>query len=539
MAIITQTDKRSGITYAYETEYYWDKTKKQSRARRVCVGKVDPTTGNIVPTRGRAKRGESKNTAVLPTKTGPKPYLESRRLYYGATYLLEAFAEQLGLVNDLKQCFPDSYKKLLSISFFLILEDNNPLYRFEKWNLTHKHPYGQDIASPRSSELFGSIKDDQITKFLRLQAKRRVEDEYWAYDSSSISSYSETLNQVQWGKNKENDKLPQINLLLVFGEKSGLPFYYRKLAGNIPDAKTVKHLLEDLDILGFGKTKFVMDRGFYSEDNINGLYREHVKFLVGVRLSLKFIRKHLDEVYDDIRMFTNYDEGIATYGYTVSAEWDYTQERPYKGDVIKDKRRMYIHYFYSIEKGAEDEQAFDKRITELCTELQEGKLIEEHKKAYAQFFEVKDTPVRGRQVYYKEDEIKAARRYLGYFALITNEKMDAFTALHLYRMKDIVEKAFGNIKDRLNMRRLLAKSEKSLDGKLFAEFVALILISHLDHRMKETNLYKSYSMQQLLDKLDVLECFEDESHALRIGELLNKQAEIYETLGVKLPTSSC
>ena len=116
--------------------------------------------------------------------------------------------------------------------------------------------------------------------------------------------YSETLNQVQWGKNKEDDKLPQINLLLVFGEKSGLPFYYRKLAGNIPDSKTVKHLLEDLDILGFGKTKFVMDRGFYSENNINGLYREHVKFLVGVKLSLKFIKKHLDKVYDDIRMFT-------------------------------------------------------------------------------------------------------------------------------------------------------------------------------------------------------------------------------------------
>ena len=31
MAIVTQTDKRSGITYAYDTEYYWDKDKKQSR----------------------------------------------------------------------------------------------------------------------------------------------------------------------------------------------------------------------------------------------------------------------------------------------------------------------------------------------------------------------------------------------------------------------------------------------------------------------------------------------------------------------------
>ena len=539
MAIVTQTDKRSGITYAYDTEYYWNKDKKQSRSKRICVGKVDPVTGEIIPTRGRSKKGKSKTGKLSPNKTGPRPFSESKHLFYGATYLLESFADEMGLTHDLKQCFPDTYQKLLSIAFFLILEDNNPLYRFEKWHLTHKHPYGQDIASPRSSEFFASITDDQVTQFLRLQAKRRVEEEYWAYDSSSISSYSETLNQVQWGKNKEYDKLPQINLLLVFGEKSGLPFYYRKLAGNIPDSKTVKHLLEDLDILGFGKTKLVMDRGFYSEGNINSLYREHVKFLVGVKLSLKFIKKHLDEVYDDIRMFTNYDEGIATYGYTVSAEWDYSQERPYKGDIIKDKRRIYIHYYYSIEKGADDEQVFDKRIAELCSELQEGKLVEEHKKAYAQFFEVKDTPVRGRRVCHKEEEIKAARRYFGYFALITNEKMDAFMALHLYRMKDIVEKAFGNIKERLNLRRLLVKSEKNLDGKIFTEFVALILISHLDHKMKEANLYRTYSMQQLLDRLDVLECFEDEGHKLRIGELMNKQADIYEALGVALPTSSC
>lgn len=30
-------------------------------------------------------------------------------------------------------------------------------------------------------------------------------------------------------------------------------------------------------------------------------------------------------IYDDIRMFTNYDESIETYGYTVQTEWDYTQ----------------------------------------------------------------------------------------------------------------------------------------------------------------------------------------------------------------------
>ena len=538
MAIVTQTDKRTGITYAYETQYYWDKEKQQSRAKRVCVGKVDPATKEIIPTRGRSRKKEEP-TDYPVSKRGPKPICETKHLYYGATYMFDKLADELGLTADLKVCFPDSYKKLLSIAYYLILEDKNPLYRFEKWNYTHRHPYGADISSPRSSEFFSSITYDQINKFFRLQGKRRVDDEYWAYDSTSISSYSETLAQVQYGKNKEDDKLPQLNLLLVFGEESGLPFYYRKLAGNIPDSKTVKHLLEDLDILGFGKTKFVMDRGFYSEDNINGLYREHVKFLVGVKLSLKFIKSNLDAIYDDIRMFTNYDESIETYGYTVQTEWDYTQERPYKGDVIKDKRRIYIHYYYSIEKGAEDEQAFDKRIAGLCRELLEDKPVESHRKAYEQFFEVKTTPKRGRQVYYKEDAIKEARKYLGYFALITNETMDAFTALHLYRMKDVVEKAFGNIKERLNMRRLLVSSEKGLDGKIFTEFVALILISHLDHKMKESGLYNNYTMQSLLDKLDVLECFEDANHSLRIGEMLVKQAEIYEALGVEAPTSSC
>ena len=502
MSIVTQTDKRTGITYAYDTTYYWDKEKRQSRSKRICVGKIDPETGDIVPTRGRAKKG-SKSADGKPAKTGPKPFGETRHLYYGATYLLNEFADELGLAADLRQCFPETYKQLLSAAFYLILEDNNPLYRFEKWHLTHKHPYGESITSPRSSELFASITDDQVNKLFRLQGRRRVEDEYWAYDSTSISSYSETLAQIQYGKNKEDDQLPQLNLLLVFGEESGLPFYYRKLAGNIPDSKTVKHLLEDLDILGFGKAKFVMDRGFYSEDNINGLYRDHIKFLVGAKLSLKFIRKHLDEVYDDIRMFVNFDESINTYGYTVSAQWEYTQEGPYKGDVIKDKRRMYIHY-YSIENGADDEQAFDKRIASLCKELSEGKNVESHKKAYDQFFEVKTTPRRGHQVYYKEDAIKEACRYFG-----------------------------------CNMRRLLVSSEKGLDGKIFTEFVALILISHLDHKMKKSDLYKNYTLHQLLDELDVIECFEDADHSLRIGELLNKQAKIYEDLGVKVPTSSC
>lgn len=69
-------------------------------------------------------------------------------------------------------------------------------------------------------------------KFFRLQGERRSENEYWAYDTTSLSGYSETLRQVKDGKNKDGDHLPQINLAILF-EESSLPFYY-STTGSLP-----------------------------------------------------------------------------------------------------------------------------------------------------------------------------------------------------------------------------------------------------------------------------------------------------------------
>ena len=49
-----QVDKRTGITYAYESISYWNKEKKQSRAKRRLIGRVNDK-GEIVPTDGRGK----------------------------------------------------------------------------------------------------------------------------------------------------------------------------------------------------------------------------------------------------------------------------------------------------------------------------------------------------------------------------------------------------------------------------------------------------------------------------------------------------
>ena len=537
MAVIHQKDNRSGITYAYEATYFWDKEKKQSRAKRKLIGRVDPNSGDVIPTDGRMKKGDTE-ALPKPMKRGPIPTDQYARRFYGATYLLDQIGEKTGVGDDLKRCFPEQYKQILSIAYYLILEDKNPLYRFEKWSALHRHPYGKDIPSQRSSELFMEIGNGAVQDFFHLQGKRRAEHEYWVYDTTSFSSFSETLRQVRYGYNKEGDRLPQFNLALVFGEQSNLPFYYRKLAGNIPDVKTVKALLADLDTLGFRKIKLVMDKGFFSVDNINGLMREHLKFLIAVKTSLSLIHQELEKVYDDFRTFEYYNEDHQLYSVTVPGDWAYVQERPYKGDTLEGKRRVYIHLYYNIDQATEDQKSFDRKLMELKRELLSGKRDPEHENAYKKYFIVKDTPARGVQVVVNEEAVKKAKRYYGFFALLSNEKMDSIEALELYRSKDVVEKAFGNLKERLNLRRTLVSSEQGLDGKLFVEFVALIYLSYLKKQMQEKQLQRDYTIMGLLDKLDVIECFERPGRKLQVGEVLEKQKQIYLALDIPPPPSS-
>ena len=540
--IVRQYDKRIGVTYAYESTSYWDKEKKQSRAKRRLIGIVDPETGEIKPTtkkkRTSPKPAEAlnlKEPIVAPSETH---WLYARRTFYGATYLLDKIGDKTGVTDDLKICFPDTYKQILSIAYYLILEDKNPLSRFPKWAYLHTHQYGQSISSQQSSALFSGISEDQRQHFFRLQGKRRLENEYWAYDTTSISSYSGELRQVRYGKNKDDDPLPQINLAVLFGEGSLLPFYYRKLAGNITDVSTVKQLLKGMEFLSYKKPKMVMDRGFYSEHNINGLYTEHIKFLMGAKLSLKFVSNEVDKVRGTIRSWENFLPDAEAYGITVPIQWCYRRMRPYKQDEIQENRRMYVHIYFDTIRALEDEHRFTKLIYQLNGELMTGKLEKGHKALYAKYFDVKTTPIRGQKFTLKDDVVADAKKNFGYFALIGNDAIDAAQALTLYRNKDVVEKAFDNVKDRLDMRRMNVSSDLSLDGKLFVEFIALIFISYLHKAMLDAQLYTKYTMHELLDEFEIIERFEREGFAPQLGEMTKKQRELFETLNIVPPKSS-
>ena len=517
-----------GTTYIFLDKPVWNPEKKRGEHKRQYIGKMDGDT--FIPN-GKYLLSMQEKAA---TKRGPAPVSQCKRSFYGATYLLDRIGEKLGITADLKSCFPDTYRQILSLCYYLVAESGLPLYRFPKWASTHSHPYGKDIPSQRISELLGTVTESAKMEFFRRQAARRAEEEYLAFDTTSISSYSELIKLAKYGKNKEGDLLPQINLALLYGQTSRLPAYYRKLPGNTADVKLLRNLLEETGFLGMERLNFVLDRGFYSEDNINDMMKHHHKFLVGVKNNLNLVKKHLDAVRGEIMTsWEHYRDDLGLYVMNFSDRWDYREEQPRSGKTVTGKRRIYIHLCFNDQRCTDERTSFARYLSRLEEELRSGKRNPAHEREYSKYFEWHQTPKRGMVIQSKEDAIREKQRNFGYFALLSNSIKDPVEAVTVYRTRDVIEKAFEDLKSRLSMRRMSVSSAENFEGKLFIQFVALMYLSYIKRRMEEKELFKGYTMQTLLDSLDIIERWQQPGMAPRLSEVTEKQQAIYAAMEVE------
>ena len=119
---------------------------------------------------------------------------------------------------------------------------------------------------------------------------------------------------------------------------------------------------------------------------------------------------------------------------------------------------------------------------------------------------------------------------------MSNGIKDPVEALKIYRNKDLIEKSFGNLKERLDMRRMSVASEENFEGKLFVQFVALQLLSYIKKQMDDNGRFKNYTMQSLLDELDIIEYYQHPGKAHHLSEITEKQRKLYEIMQVSVPT---
>ena len=522
-----------GVDYVYEDYPYWDKTTKQNRHRREYIGKRGQD-GEFIPNKKYLSRQNEPAVKGAAVPAG----IPANRVYFGATHLLDEVSEITGVREDLQACFPSSYKALLSLAYYLVLESDSPMYRFPRWAFDHRHPCGAELSSQRISEVLRDIPEQAKLEFFKRQSRRRQEKEYLAYDTTSVSSYSEYIKAVRYGKNKDDDGLPQVNMALIFGEESCMPVYYRILPGNITDVMTIRKLIKDIDFLEIDKLKLVLDRGLYSANNINALYKGHHKFLIAVKINNGFISGFLEKAKTEMHDFAHYNNDHEVYQWGSTEEWPYIQKDRYGDVALEEKRRIYVHIYYNGQRGEEEKTRFNKSLSLAQAAMRNGDdLTEAQKVLIDKYFTVNETPKRGIQIHYKNDLIQKQFSQFGYFALLSNEVKDSALALEIYRKRDLVEKAFDNLKERLEMRRTAVHSDQTLAGKFFLQFLSLIFVSYIHKHMRDNHLYQNYTMQSLFDSLDVIERYDFDNQRYHCSEITKKQLDSFAFFGVSPPST--
>ena len=87
---------------------------------------------------------------------------------------------------------------------------------------------------------------------------------------------------------------------------------------------------------------------------------------------------------------------------------------------------------------------------------------------------------------------------------MSNFIKDSVEALTVYREKDSVEKSFDDLKNQLDMKRLRVHSEQAMNGRIFLQFLSLILTVWIRRKLSEAKWAKRYSYSQIMDEIGEL-----------------------------------
>lgn len=512
---VNHFNKKTGVTYVYEAISTWDKEKKQSTNKQVCIGKLDKETGEFIP----SKRLDDIQAAVRD------PAVTANTFIIGPSLILDKIANEIGVEKTLKKVMPDTYLQFLAMAYYLTAK-GGALSHCESWCKGHTNPFGNILASQRISELLKTQTEDERQTFFTKWCEKISSNDYLCYDITSVSSYSELNEYVKYGYNRDGEKLSQINLGILFGQKSRLPVCYKRTPGSISDVSSLKGFIKTLDYLNLSKLHMVMDRGFYSKSNVDELLEYKHKFTIGVPIHRRWVENIIDTFYEEIEMPDNYRkiEGETLYVKTKLYAWG------------ENRKRTYVHVYYNSHAAAD---AFDKFTQELLAykeELEKEKLLKEHEEYYKRYFVVKETPKRGRKILYNHEAIQKQRnRYSGFFVLLSNATKDAMEALQIYRNKDVVENCFDDLKNQTDMKRLRVHKSSTMDGRIFVQFLALIFISALREKIKNIKELENYTVRELLDEMDTLTRI---TYSGRYGsitsEATKKQRMIMEAFSLEL-----
>ena len=515
-------------TYLYESISFRNDEGKP-RNKRVSIGKIDKKTGAPVYKQEYIDRMKAKGVTVESAECSPVYSVEDVRrstiLQTGMIHLLDGISESIGLTPVLRQTFPFIHEQIFAVASF-ILSCGEPVAYCADWMKRSDFKNNELLSSQRISELLQNITDEERQRFFKGWSAYRSDREYLALDITSISSWSKLIDDVEWGYNRDGDKLAQINLCMLLGYQSRLPVRMTVYNGSIRDVSTLETTIAQMAPDELDHVMLVMDKGFSSKKNINMLLMKNsVRFLLALPLTLGFTKKMIKSEGKDIDSIQNTILCGADTLRGVSHERSWSKEH-----------KLFVHVFYNDLKATEIKNHLYGRVTRLVEEARinpdNGKLKEEFKHYLIIRKSAKDKS--GYTIKIREDVVNQELTNAGWLVTVSNHIQDASEAIRIYRDKDVVEKGFMRMKNSLGLGRLRVHSQQAMESKVFVGFISLILSSHIHRIMLENDLYKTMTMKDLIKTMEKLRTQVIDDRRI-LFPLTKRQKNIYKVFGVPLP----
>lgn len=467
-------------TYAYEITSFYDKEKKSPRQKSKYLGVVNE--GKI----------ERKRANSSPHMT----------FDYGNVAVVLKIAEELKLKQTLVEIYGEHTANIMiALAANKLIQDtslSNFKYWYENTYLTKMLPI-ENPTSQMLSRFLDQLGEEQFKKasFLKNWCEKVSPKSSIAYDLTSLSSSSELIDMLEYGYSRDKDYLPQINLGYVASLDASLPLYFKKFPGSINDVTTIKNLLSELHSFGVNKIRLVLDRGFYSQNNIKEMKENGYDFVMAMPFHVKMAQKII--AINNLKSDSP-DRAVSYNGKIIYVG---------SGDAEISSVKVKYYHIFDEERRSREINTFYGHLIKIESML-EGKIllrfenvidiVSEIAGKYSGYFTAKK--VDGKIVLKRKNKaISRLTNRMGKTILIFTDDIDWETALSHYRNKDRIEKMFKALKNDLGATPVRVHKETTLDGSLLISFIALIIYSDLIRRIRESNLMKDYSMEGIFLEL--------------------------------------
>lgn len=452
-------------------------SKDKVSHKRVNIGLLDKETNMLIPNPKYYELFDDNNLTLFTPN-------EIRQ--YGHYYLFYTIVTNNGLWEIIKKVFGKDSEKILTIAMYMVSEQE-AMYYLDDYcdgNYVINNTY---ITSKEASNIFKRITIKKRQEFFNEWIKLRKDNECIAYDVTSISSYAKDISEVEYGYNRDKEKLPQINLGMFYGQKSNTPLFYDVYNGSIGDKVHFEAMMKYAKSFNMNNISLVMDRGFYKYDNLEYLYKQQIPFLMGISNSSTIVSKIIQEEKDRIT--------------SSRYELPYELTNGISREIEIKNLPFRLNLYYNYQKKNDELVILNEKIEKLKQELETITTLTDDSK-YKKFFDITINEDNTFSYIINYDKIDKEQNELGFYAILSSRIDDKVDQVLLkYRKKDVIEKTFDNLKNFIDSSRLRVHSAEAMEGKIFVTFLSLIIKAKIDEVIANQLMKENISGKKVINQL--------------------------------------